>query len=597
MSGQEPDKSPDTEATASGQIGEYHISVRKYQIPNVNRLLRHCWIDLELTAAIPSHAAIYFNQTEQLMAQHDYWERHVAFPERRREKIFNNRVVGCFKSRPQDVFELLEHGMSGNLDKEAVVHDNARMTYEQLFGSVEIAAIGLQKAGVTTGSRVGLLLNNSTEYVALIFAVLRLGAIVVPLNVRESPNEIQYILNDCGAEYLVYHHKLEDRVPSNDVLTSMRKTIMIPDSGEPFSVFETAASKLPEVKANEQDIAIILYTSGTTGKPKGAMISHINFIHSVMHYQFAMQMTKDDRSILTVPMSHVTGLVGLVGTVLSVGATLIIMSEFSADKFIKLISKERMTHTVIVPAMFNLCLINPDFQKANLSSWRVSGYGGAIMPEETLAKITKAIPSLKLINCYGATETTSPAAMMPPQYAAERIDQVGLPVPCSEIFVADKNGCEVEPGNLGEIWISGAMVVSGYWNNLEATNKEFVGGFWRSGDIGSIDDKGFLKIVDRIKDVINRGGYKVFASEVENVILGFPGVVESAVVASPCPVLGERVHGFVVLNEKINTAELQDYCRTRLADYKVPEKIEVLNALPRNANGKILKRSLRSHSA
>jgi long-chain acyl-CoA synthetase len=269
------------------------------------------------------------------------------------------------------------------------------------------------------------------------------------------------------------------------------------------------------VTVEEEDTATILYTSGTTGHPKGAMLTHFSTAHSVIHYTWVMELTEHDRSIIAVPMSHVTGLIALVETMVHCGGALVIMPAFKAADFIDLAARHRMTYTLIVPAMFNLCLLAPNFEGADLSAWRVSGYGGAIMPEVTLERIAEKLPRLKLINCYGSTETTSPAIFMPPEEAVARKEYVGLTVPCGHIAIMDTAGVEVPHGSPGELCIAGAMVVPGYFNNREATGREFKAGYWKSGDLGIMDDKGYLQIIDRIKDVINRGGYKIFASEVE----------------------------------------------------------------------------------
>ena len=208
---------------------------------------------------------------------------------------------------------------------------------------------------------------------------------------------------------------------------------------------------------------------------------------------------------------------------------------------------------------------------------------------------TRRLPGLALINAYGATETTSPATLLPADRAALRPDSVGLPLPCAEILVVDAEGRELPPGEAGELWIRGPMVVPGYWDNPDATRASFVAGYWRSGDVGSIDAEGYVRVFDRIKDMINRGGYKIFSVEVENVLATCPGVLESAIVGKPCPVLGERVHAFVSRLDPALTAEaLRAHCASRLADYKVPESFTLLDEpLPRNANGKLLKRALR----
>jgi long-chain acyl-CoA synthetase len=234
--------------------------------------------------------------------------------------------------------------------------------------------------------------------------------------------------------------------------------------------------------------------------------------------------------------------------------------------------------------MYKLCLLDEHFDRYDLSAWRVGGYGGAPMPAATIAELARKCPGLGLMNAYGATETTSPATIMPATMTARHPDSVGLTVPCGEIVVVES----------GELWIRGPMVVPGYWGNPQATAQSFTDGYWRSGDVGSKDGDGFVRVFDRLKDMINRGGYKVFSVEVENVLSHHPAVLESAIVGKPCPVLGERVHAFVSLRSSTGADELKRFCAERLADYKVPETFTLMaEPLPRNANGKLLKRTLR----
>ena len=388
------------------------------------------------------------------------------------------------------------------------------------------------------------------------------------------------------------------RFRRHDTLPGLKHVIALrrDGAGSPLADLLHTTPVTRAVEVEEEDTATILYTSGTTGRPKGAMLTHFSTIHSVIHYTWVMELTEEDRAIIAVPMSHVTGVIALIDTMVYCAGALVIMPAFKATDFIDLAARHRTTFTVIVPAMFNLCLLAPNFEGADLSAWRVSGYGGAIMPEVTVERIAQKLPRLKLINCYGSTETTSPAVFMPPDQAVARKEYVGLTVPCGHITVMDAEGIEVPYGAPGEVYIGGAMVVPGYFNNPEATEREFKAGYWKSGDLGIMDDKGYLRIIDRIKDVINRGGYKIFASEVENTLLDHPAVIEAAVVAKPCPVLGERVHAFVVLRHPVDDQELSHYCANVLSDYKVPEAFHRLEAtLPRNANGKVLKRDLRQN--
>jgi O-succinylbenzoic acid--CoA ligase len=260
---------------------------------------------------------------------------------------------------------------------------------------------------------------------------------------------------------------------------------------------------------------------------------------------------------------------------------------------------ERVTHTLMVPAMYTLCLMDPAFDGEKLARWRIGGYGGAPMPVSAIDALADRLPGLTLVNAYGATETTSPTTMMPPGLTRDHADTVGVPLPCADVRVMDDDGRELPAGETGELWIAGPMVVPGYWDNPEATQAAFTGGYWHSGDLGSVDADGFVRLFDRKKDMLNRGGFKIYSVEVENTLMALPGVVEAAIVGRPCPVLGERVHAFIHAPGVAHDDEaVRAHCRAQLTDYKVPETITWADApLPRNAGGKLLKRALRDQLA
>jgi acyl-CoA synthetase (AMP-forming)/AMP-acid ligase II len=503
----------------------------------------------------------------------------------RDEAHFGERVVRCFAGRPVNFWEIFENAVKRNGDGEALVSGNERLSWGALDERVARAAAGLSRRGIKRGDRVALLLGNRSEFVVTLFAAARLGAIVVPLNIRSQKPELAYVLEHCAASLIVHETELADRLPELPPRIAVRDFSLLLESGS-----------VEALAVHEEDTAAILYTSGTTGRPKGAMLSHLGIVHSAMHYERGMGLTEADRSIAAVPLSHVTGLIALIATMARCAGTLVLLPVFKAADFLALAARERMTHTVLVPAMYNLCLLEPQFERHDLSRWRVGGYGGAPMPLPTIARFAEKLPGLGLMNLYGATETTSPATMMPAHETARRSDSVGLAVTCGEIRVMDDAGRELAPGEPGELWIKGPMVVRGYWNDAAATAREFTGSFWHSGDIGAVDAQGFVYVFDRKKDMINRGGYKVYSAEVESALLEHPGVLEAAVLAVPCPVLGERVHAFVTLRGSLSvTAEaLRAFCLERLADYKAPESFTFrAEPLPRNANGKVLKRALR----
>ena len=505
-----------------------------------------------------------------------------ASVEIRPERHFGDRLVRCFAERPSSVYEAFDRACAAEPHAEALVCGEERLSYAELARRAGRVSAGLAARGIRAGERVGMLLGNRVQFATTLLGILRLGAIAVPIGTRLQKPEIEYIVAQCGARMLVHESSLASRVPALEHLCD--------ESG----VEACAEPPPPVARVNEEDTAIILYTSGTTGRPKGAMLTHLNIVHSLLHFAHCLRLMPGERAMLAVPASHVTGVVAILLTVWHARGCALVMPEFKARDFLELAARERITYTILVPAMYALCLLQPDFERYDLSSWRVGGYGGAPMPEAAIAALAKKLPRLSLHNAYGATETTSPSTIMPPGRTAEHPDSVGWTVPCGEILVVGTDGNEVPRGEAGELWIRGPMVVPGYWDNPEATRQAFTEGYWRSGDIGSMDEAGFVRVFDRLKDLVNRGGHKVYSAEVENVLGHHPAVLESAIVGKPCPVLGERVHAFVTLKAPASAEELRRFCLERLADYKVPESFTLLDEpLPRNANGKLLKRALR----
>ncbi|MBA2402398.1 MAG: acyl--CoA ligase [Bradyrhizobium sp.] len=522
------------------------------------------------------------------------WSQH-SIPAMRLETRFGDRVVPVFSERPGSVWAMIAEAAERNPDGEALICGDRRMNWREVIEQSARIATGFQRLGLQRGDRIAVLLGNRIEFVLTMFAAAHAGLVTVLLSTRQQKPEIAYVLNDSGARLLVHEATHADRVPDAPEVPDLKHRISVDDSGTSQfnSLLNHAASATP-TEVDEEDTAMILYTSGTTGKPKGAMLAHCNIIHSSMAFVSCLQLNAADRSIAAVPLGHVTGVVANMMTMVRCAGALIVMPEFKAAEYLKLAAHERVTYTVMVPAMYNLCLLQPDFDSYDLSSWRIGGFGGAPMPIATIERLAARIPGLKLANCYGATETTSPSTMMPGELTARHIDSVGLPCPGAQIMAVDAQGHELPRGEIGEIWIHSGSVIKGYWNNPKATAESFTAGFWHSGDLGSIDEANFVRVFDRQKDMINRGGLKIYSAEVESVLSGHPDVLESAIIAKPCPVLGERVHAVVVVKGGASVATLQAWCAERLSDYKVPETIDLTaDPLPRNANGKVLKRQLR----
>lgn len=511
-----------------------------------------------------------------------------------RHELHHGRVVRCLADRPRNLAECLAAALARDPEGEAVVEGERRMTYAGLDRAARALAARMIALGVTPGDRVAVLLGNRIEYPVIVLACTFAGAIAVPMNIRQTAAETAHALAASGARLLF--HEADARLPDRAEVPALAALVAIADDAplaETLAPQDVPVSALPPLPG-EDEPAVILFTSGTTGKPKGAVLTHCNIAHSILHFRHHYALREGERCLLAVPASHVTGLVALLATSLGLGGCLVIMREFKAGEFLRLMAQEQVGYTLVVPAMLTLALMQPQFDSAALSNWRVCGFGGAPMPDATIADLALRLPGLALHNTYGATETTSPAVIMPADQAAARSRQLGLPVLCCDLLVMDDQGRECPPGEQGEIWMAGPMVIPRYWNDTAATAAAFVHGYWKSGDIGSRDADGHVSIHDRMKDMINRGGFKIYSVEVENALCAHPAVIEAAVVGRPCPVLGERVVAFVHAGAPASAEELRAHVAARLSDYKVPEDIRFETVpLPRNANGKLLKHALR----
>ncbi len=525
-----------------------------------------------------------------------------SMPPVRQEALYGDRVVNCYQGRPRGLSHMLAQALRHHGEREALVFEDKRLTYQQLDREVERVACGLSSLDIQAGERVALFMGNSAMFVVVLLAVQRMGAIAVPIGEREQSAGVAYILEQCSTSAIVFDERLADKLPEGEKLPHLKARFVCGNHAGAIAMDsfpEPPPGASLHAPVAEQDTSVILYTSGTTGQPKGAMLTHLGISHSVMHFQTGMSLTAEDRCVLAVPGSHVTGLIACIATMLQVGGTLIVLREFKAPAFLALAVNERMTYTLAVPAMYKLMLLSEGLEGHDLSHWRVGGYGGAPMSVALIDALGSRFPGLTLTNAYGATELTSPATMMPKGRTRSHADSVGVALPCAEILIMGEDGKEMPSGEVGELWIGGPMVVPGYWNNPKATAENFTAGFWHSGDLGLVDGEGFVKLVDRKKDMLNRGGFKIYSAEVEGVLGAFPGVVEAAIVGRPCPVLGERVHAFVYARGiEHDDAAVKRYCAARLANYKVPETFTWSDApLPRNAGGKLLKRTLREQDA
>jgi len=319
----------------------------------------------------------------------------------RHETHYGNRVVRCFAQRPATIDALFRAAAARAPDRDALVLGDQRMSYRTLDATIEAIAGNLTGRGFRKGDRIALLLGNCFEFVTAVLACARAGIIVVPMSIRQRAPETEFILNQCEAAGLIHQADLAEHLPAPATTPHLRQRFVVGDGpGVPFSELTTPAP-CSGVAIAEEDVFALLYTSGTTGRPKGAMLTHLGTIHSLLHFEHGMALRDGDVSVLAVPASHVTGLVAIILTMINVAGTTVLMPVFKARAFLELAARTRMTHTLIVPAMYNLCLLDPDFATFDLSHWRIGSFGGAPMPEATIERLAAILPNLTLINAYG----------------------------------------------------------------------------------------------------------------------------------------------------------------------------------------------------
>jgi long-chain acyl-CoA synthetase len=497
------------------------------------------------------------------------------------------------------IYQMLQASTERLPDKIALICDEERLTYRELQRQVLSLAHHLQHLGVQKGDRVALLFPNCIEMAVSYYACAAVGAIAVPLNNRLTGKDLVYILNDCDAGVLMVGYQFWD------VSQAIRPDIMMvkefiyagPERKTGAHFFEDllrseASPSFPVL--DPEDVATIMYTSGTTGLPKGAMMTHRNIFTNARNCGAMLTYTEKDITLIVVPLFHVTGLNSQLVAFIFIGGTCVILKAYKTADMIQAIERHQITVLFNVPTMYVLMLINETLADADLGSLRMAAYGGAPMDKETILALKNRL-GLELFNAYGLTESSSLTTVLPACDAIRKAPSVGLPVPGVQVKAVDFLGSEVQPGEPGELLIKGPNIVSGYFNQPGATQKALKEGWLHTGDVARIDDEGYVFIVDRMKDMIVRGGENIYSIEVESVLNSHPKVLESAVVPEPHHIFGEVVRACLVLRPETEATaeEIQEYCRQHLADFKVPARILFLQELPRNPGGKVIKARLR----
>jgi fatty-acyl-CoA synthase len=483
--------------------------------------------------------------------------------------------------------------------KEAISDHRGRWSYARLRQEVLGIVGGLCGLGVKRKDRVATLMTNRGELIVSYLALFRMGAILVPLNTRLADPEWEYILRDSGARWIITESMFEGRIARiRERLPQIEEVISVGAQEKGVIGWEEILTAPPMEEPPQEpgieDELYILYTSGTTGKPKGAVITHQNFLWNAINGQITGGFKGDDVVYYGLPLFHAAAMGGCFATML-LGGKVVLRPRFDPVELLELVESERITRVPAVPPMLLAILEAPGLEKKDLSSLRAFNTGATTIPQSLKERLHERFPWVEITDSYGLTEATSYCTVLAGKEFLAKKACVGRPHAYVEIRVVDERDRDLPPGQVGEILVRGPNVMKGYWMRPEETEEALRGGWLHTGDLGRMDEEGYLYVVDRKKDMIITGGENVYPREVEEVLNSHPSVMEAAVVGVPDEKWGERVVAFVIPRPGIapDPKELDLHCRDHLASYKCPKEYRVVEDLPRTSTGKILKRVLR----
>ncbi len=499
---------------------------------------------------------------------------------------------------------VLEHHARRTPSKPLAVFGDEVVTYKGMADRAASLAGGLHARGVGAGDVVGLLSYNNIEFLATIFAANYVGAIAMPINWRLAAPELRFILDHSEARVLVCDDALIDLAneATNDLQGDLVRACISTERHAGWDLFSDLGADSAHANrahVDGDDVHRLMYTSGTTGRPKGVMLTHANLAWKNYAHVVEFGFTGADVGLACGPLYHVGALDLVTTTMIAVGATTIIHRAFDAARVVDEIERSRVTTVWTAPAMVRAILDVPGVEARDLSSVRVLIAGGEKMPIPFVDRLRATFPNAWFADAYGLTETVSGDTFLDRESTLTKLGSVGRPCQYLELDIWDEHGAPVPVGERGEVVLRGPKVFKGYWRDPDATSAAFAGGWFHTGDIGVRDDDGYLYIVDRLKDMIVSGGENIAGSEVERVLYEHASVVEVAVVGRPDDRWGEVPVAYVVLSSAATTTpdELIAHCRAQLARFKVPKDVVFVDALPRNPSGKVLKRELRNRTS
>jgi long-chain acyl-CoA synthetase len=485
-------------------------------------------------------------------------------------------------------------------DKAALIFHDRPITYREVDEEIERAAAGFAALGIKRGDRVALLVHNVPHFVYAYHGLLRVGAVMIPLNTMYTTEEVSYILADADARAVVVAEPFIGTVAGLRETLPMLEHVVVAGTSAPVGAMTWEqmtgqGTGSPPVTPEEDELAVIAYTSGTTGKPKGAMLSHANLVANLdqMARATSLAHSEDDVVLLALPLFHIYALNVILGLTLRVGGTAVLMERFDAVASLDAVERHRVTILFGAPPMFVAWLNTPGADRADLSSVRLAISGAAPLPGAVLEDFRRRL-GITIWEGYGLTET-SPGVTSNAMGDAAKPGSIGKPLPGVEVRIVDSSGEDVEEGDPGEILVRGPNVFKGYWRQDEASDDAMRDGWFRTGDVGYADEDGYIFLVDRKKDLIIVSGFNVYPREVEDALYRHPKVADVAVIGVPHPYTGETVKAFVVLKpgERATEEDILDFARKYLARFKCPGVIEFVPELPHLPTGKVLKRALR----
>lgn len=492
-------------------------------------------------------------------------------------------------------------------DKNAIAYKNERLTYKELDNLVNKTANGFLNIGIKKGDKFILVSKNSLDFVLVTYALARIGAVLIPVNYMLTFQEIRYILENSKAVGVMASDEFRDVLVAAAEAKKLKHYIALEVEqteealADPWiainQIQSHQSSTIPEIEIHDDDLAHILYTSGTESKPKGVMLTHKSIVSEYVSTIIDCKMESHDIAIHALPLYHSAQLHVFLGPNIYIGSSGVILPSASPESILETIEKEQVTQLFCPPTVWIGLLRHPDFNKRDLSSLKKGYYGAAIMPMEIIKELTERLPQIELWNCYGQTEVAPLATVLQPKDQLRKLGSAGLPSLNVQTKIVDEDGIEVARGIVGEIVHRTPHSMTGYLYATEKTKEAFKHGWFHSGDLGFMDEEGYITIVDRKKDMIITGGVNVSSREVEEVIYEIDGVSEVAVISVPDPYWGEAVTAIIVLKEENTVTKQQviEYCSSRLSKFKTPKYLDFTDVLPKNPSGKVLKRSLRNH--